>query len=107
MTKVKFLCSDNLIKGFEISGHSGYADEGQDIVCSAVSSAAYLVANTVTEIKKINAKAEDKDGYMVFLIPDDEIDDCQDLMEGMLLHVNELAKQYPDYLKVERGAYNA
>ncbi len=107
MTKVKFSCLDDLISGFEISGHSGYAEEGQDIVCSAVSSVAYMVVNTVTEIKKINAKAEDKDGYIFFHIPDDKLVDCQDIMEGMLLHMNELAEQYPDYLKVERGAYNA
>lgn len=50
MTTVTFLKSDDIICGFEISGHSDFAEEGSDIVCAAISSAAYMTANTVTEI---------------------------------------------------------
>lgn len=31
--------------GFSVSGHSGYADEGSDIVCAAVSACTELVLN--------------------------------------------------------------
>ena len=49
--------------GFEVSGHSGYADEGSDIICSAVSSCAYMTANTATEIMGLSPEIEVKDGY--------------------------------------------
>ena len=52
MTKVKLLADEKGLCGFEISGHSSKdgADEVGKIVCAAVSSAAYLAANTVTDI---------------------------------------------------------
>ena len=39
MTKVEIFNHDGRINGFSVSGHSGYAEEGSDIVCAAVSSA--------------------------------------------------------------------
>lgn len=107
MTTVRFFCNGDLISGFEISGHTDFADEGQDIVCSAVSSAAYMAANTILEVQGIDAKAEEKDGYMKLLIPEDRISDASVILDGMYLHMKEIAGQYPDYLKVERGANNA
>ena len=50
MIRATFYKEGDLLKGFEIKGHSGYADEGEDVICATVSSAAYMAANTVTEI---------------------------------------------------------
>ena len=52
MTSVKFLADGKGLYGFEISGHSSKNsdDEIGKIVCAAVSSAAYMAANTVIEI---------------------------------------------------------
>lgn len=41
--------------GFEISGHAGYGEEGNDIVCAAVSSCTMLVCNCITENFKARA----------------------------------------------------
>ena len=54
MTTAKFLFSDDVIISFELSGHSGAGEEGTDIVCSAISSAVYMAANTIIEIMKLN-----------------------------------------------------
>ena len=107
MTTVRFFCKGDSISGFEISGHTDYADAGQDIVCSAVSSAAYMTANTILEIQGIDAKAEEKDGYMKLSLPEDRLSETDVILEGMYLHMKELAGQYPGFLKVERGANNA
>ena len=40
--------------GFDVEGHSGFAEEGQDIVCAAVS---ILVINTINSIERLT---EDK-----------------------------------------------
>ena len=58
MTKVVFYEKDEKLTGFLIKDHSGYDEEGYDIVCASVSSAAYLTANTLTEI--VGAKADVK-----------------------------------------------
>ena len=50
MTTVTFLTEESRIVGFEVSGHSGYADAGEDIVCAAVTSAIRLVEATVNDV---------------------------------------------------------
>ena len=50
MIRATFYKKGNKSCGFEISGHSGYAEQGSDIICASVSSAAYMAVNTVTEI---------------------------------------------------------
>lgn len=104
MTKVKFFCTGDTVSGFEISGHTGAGEAGQDIVCSAVSSAAYLVANTVLEVLKIKADAVVRDGYMRFVIPNENLSETKVLTDGLVLHLTELQSQYPQHIKIERGA---
>ena len=67
MTEVKFLADKKCLYGFIISGHSSVNcdDEEGKIVCSAVSSAAYMTANTITEIQHINADVTENDGFSV------------------------------------------
>lgn len=99
MIKVNFFTSDNAIEGFEISGHSGSAQAGSDIICSAVSSAAYMAANTITEIIGCEADADVSDGFMSFRIKS-KLSDAQQILEGLKLHLNALAADYPDNIKV-------
>lgn len=49
MIQAVFFESHGKISGFEISGHAGYAEYGDDIVCASVSSAVQLAANIITE----------------------------------------------------------
>ena len=52
MTTVTFQTEGSRIVGFEVKGHSGYAPEGEDIVCAAVTSAVRLTECTINEIPK-------------------------------------------------------
>lgn len=99
MIRVNFFTSGKDIVGFEISGHSGSAEAGSDIICSAVSSAAYMAANTITEIVKCKAEADISDGYMSFYVRSD-LSDAQQILEGLKLHLEALAADYPDNIKV-------
>ena len=47
MTKITFLKSEGVYYGFEESGHAGFAESGDDIVCSAISAMTMLVINTI------------------------------------------------------------
>ena len=47
MTKITFLKKNGVYYGFRESGHAGFADEGDDIVCSAISAMTMLIINTV------------------------------------------------------------
>ena len=66
MTRASFNFPSPDSASFSIKGPAGYADKGEDIVCAAVSSAALLTANTITEILGVDAEAEEKDGSLKF-----------------------------------------
>ena len=52
MIKARIYRKNQKICGFEISGHAGYAQAGEDIVCSAVT---VLCFNTVNAVEKFTA----------------------------------------------------
>ena len=101
MITVTFFCSDNLICGFKISGHSGFSEEGSDIVCAAVSSAAYMTANTITEILHIDADVTENDGFMSLSLSKSEAEKSAVVLDGLRLHLTALSEQYTKYIKVK------
>lgn len=98
MIRAVFFRSGSL-RGFELSGHAGSGVYGSDIVCAAVSSAAYMVANTVTEVLSVEADADVRDGYMKFSFSSGN-SVAEAVLDGLELHLRELEKEYPKKLKV-------
>mgnify|MGYP005754623941 CR=1 FL=1 len=100
MIKVVIFSKDDLLRGFEIRGHSTTSAEDMDgkLVCAAVSSATILTANTVTEIIGDNAQVETDDGYLKLFV--DDAEECAVVLNGLHLHLCELQKEYPNKIKV-------
>ena len=94
MIKVRFHTAKDTIFGFTLDGHAGAGVRGEDIVCAAVSSAAYMAANTVIEIIGATANVTVRDGYMQVMLTD-KIADCQDILSGFQLHLQAMQEQYP------------
>lgn len=102
MIKVRFSVGDRQLNGFEISGHALFAESGKDIICAAVSSAAYMAANTVTDIIRADAKAQAEDGAMVLTLNEPNTQ-AETVLRGLELHLTELSKQYPQHIKIIYG----
>ena len=79
-----------------------FAPEGQDIVCAAVSSAALMAANTITDVIGTPAKAEAESGSMIFYLSETN-EKTEAILRGFELHLKELSKQYPLNIKVIYG----
>ena len=107
MTTAKFLFSDDTVISFEVSGHSGAGEYGSDIVCSAVSSAVYMAANTIIEIMKISPETVVRNGYLKLEMNLDDARKSKVITDGLYLHLSELQSQYPNNLKLERGVFDA
>ena len=105
MTSVKFLVDENHLIGFEISGHSSVncEDEIGKIVCSAVSSAAFMTANTITEIIGDKADIVVSEAKM-FLKLANPTKSSVYVLEGLRLHLTELSNQYSNNIKIYGGA---
>lgn len=99
MIKIEFFRGINGLCGFEAQGHSMSAESGEDIICAFASSACLMTANTITEVLKLDADAEAEDGYMRLMILENATK-AQDILEGLRLHMTELAKDYPENIKV-------
>ena len=105
MTGVKFLADEKNLYGFEISGHSSVNedDENGKIVCAAVSSATYMVANTITEIIGDKADIEIDDAVMCVKVKNPSTFTVK-VLEGLKLHLTELSVQYSNNIKIFGGA---
>ena len=83
-------------KSFEVSGHSGYSEEGSDIVCAAIS---MLATNTINSIEKytdlaIKYEADTRRTRIRFVIKETPNHDSELLMNSMILGLSELEKNY-------------
>ena len=99
MTTVTFLTEESRIIGFDAKGHSGYAEEGEDIVCAAVSSAAYMTANTVTDVVGAKAAIDEGDGRLSLAV-EEENAGIKTVIDGFFLHMKALQEQYPERIQV-------
>lgn len=101
MTKVVFYGDSEKISGFCITGHST-SNENDDtgrLVCSAVSSAAYMTANTVTEIIGLHADVEVTDARMSFKV--NSFNSAADsVLRGFKFHMEQLAEQYENNIMI-------
>ena len=98
MTKITFFKSKGKCTGFECFGHADYADEGEDIVCAAIS---VLTINTMNSIEaftedKIDVKTLQETGFMSmhFENPDDLSKEALVLMRSLELGLNSIASEY-------------
>ena len=103
MTTVTFLTEGKRIIGFDAKGHSGYSEEGSDIVCAAVTSAVRLVESTVNDVLGLAAsvKVHERSGAVEFRLPGGlsatNENTCQALLTGLMLLFSELHSEYPEY----------
>jgi len=95
-----FTVSDGYIQGFDVSGHAGYGEEGEDILCASVSSAVLMAANAITEIQHLQADITEHDGFLSLKLSPDEASSAEVILNGLLLHLNALSQEYPQFIKV-------
>ena len=104
MTKCEFFTEDERITGFSVSGHSGYAESGSDIVCAAISAVVTMAEATINEVcgAKAKVRVKDEDARVTLTLPTscDEEEAVQAVLAGMLLTLCSLRDDYPDYIEV-------
>ena len=106
MTTVTFLTEEARIVGFDAQGHSGFAAEGEDIVCAAVTSAVRLVEATVNDVLGLAAsvKVREQDASISLHLPGGlsptAESTCQSLLAGLMVYFSALHDEYPDNIEV-------
>ncbi len=86
--------------GFRCDGHADYAQEGQDIVCSAVS---VLTINTINAIDALTDDAyslgdDETAGLIDFKFYEDPTHDATLLIDAMVLGMRSIEEQYGEFI---------
>ena len=106
MTTVTFRMEGDRITGFDVQGHSGYAEAGSDIVCAAVTSAVRLVECAVNDVLGLEASVQvkEQDASISLKLPSGlgqtNESTCQTLLVALMVHFVQLAEEYPDNITV-------
>ena len=101
MIRSRFLERDGGLCGFRIQGHADLAEAGRDILCAAVSSAAILTANTLTERLGARAGVRQADGYGDIWVVRDDRERCGAVLAAWRDHLTGLEEDYPNHVQVE------
>ena len=111
MTKVTFFKKNGVYYGFRESGHSGFADEGDDIVCAAISAMTMLIINAieVSYASDVEYTIDDDSADITFFARGALAEFEQDekkryavagLMYAFYLQINDLLEEYYDFIDV-------
>ena len=95
MIKITIFKKKASVCGYAISGHAGYAIEGKDIVCAAVSVLGINTANAIDALTKTKIQAQAAEsGYLKVMLSDTIDDKAQVLLDAFSLGVQEIYNEY-------------
>lgn len=106
MIRVRFYRSGGRIRGFEISGHSGYAPAGRDIVCAAVTSAVRLAECQINDFYNAGADVmvDDKKACIKLMLPPfcdaGTAEACNTVLQALRAYLSQLQTEYKDYISI-------
>jgi hypothetical protein len=106
MTSVTFFRQEGRLVGFRASGHTGYAEAGEDIVCAAVSA---LCQTAVLGVQRVIGlpvvETEDESAPLLELLLEERFDQALERDADLLLRtleegVTDISKQHPAFVRV-------
>ncbi|ATV35277.1 ribosomal-processing cysteine protease Prp [Fusobacterium pseudoperiodonticum] len=103
MTKVEIFRKNGNIIGYKASGHSGYSEQGSDIICSAISTSLQMTLIGIQKVLKLKVDFKINDGFLdvdLKNISQDKLTQTNILTEAMAIFLKELTKQYPKYIRL-------
>lgn len=102
MIKIQVRRGPQGVAEFRVTGHAGFADHGQDIVCAAVSA---LVQTALLGLEKVADQpfaAEVRNGNVQCQLAEGGSDanvKAQAILETMILGLSDIAKEYPRFVR--------
>ncbi len=98
MIQAKFYKKNGKFSGFRISGHSGYADVGEDIVCASVSSAVQFAVNLLSDFG-CNPDVSSENNIVECKVKRTEFAESK-IFKQLELHIESISEEFPDTIKI-------
>ncbi|MEL7649716.1 MAG: ribosomal-processing cysteine protease Prp [Sedimentibacter sp.] len=105
MIEITIYKTKDEIRGFIIEGHSGYAEEGSDIVCASVSILSYTALNAMNlvagiEPEFITYETDEETGFMnMRTLKNNEKTDV--IYRSFMVGIELLLEDYSDYITLK------
>ena len=112
MTKVVFFRNDGIFYGFRETGHTGYGEAGDDVLCAALSAMTMLLINSINVVFAGELDYTVDEGATEIMVqsksalPEFEEDErkryaISGLFMSYYIQLNDLMEEYYKYLQVE------
>ncbi|PZR57473.1 MAG: ribosomal-processing cysteine protease Prp [Candidatus Meridianibacter frigidus] len=84
-------------------GHAGWADEGQDVVCAAVSAILQAARLGLEQHVRVPLAAQQKKGELLLEWPESRREDpaVQAIVATAELSIERIARQYPEHVRFQ------
>ena len=95
--------SDRVVRGFKLTGHAGYGEEGQDIVCAAVSALVFSAYNSIETFTEddFEGSADERSGDFQLRFSGEISPESKLLMNSLVLGLEDIEKTYGEpYIKI-------
>lgn len=112
MIEIKVVRENGELLGYEIKGHAKFANEGEDIVCAAVSVLAQTGIFSLSRLLSLEVQKTIDKGSLSCSLPENITEEKKKeaklIMNTVLVGMYETARSYPDRIKIidERGLYH-
>lgn len=107
MTDITVYRKDKSIVEVSASGHTGYGEQGEDIVCAGVSTLIQSALLGLLQVVGINVKytVDEEQGSLRFTLPNnltrEERHDADIVLNTMLAGLTDFYREYSDYINLE------
>ncbi len=95
--------SEGKITHLQIKGHAGYAEEGYDIVCSAVSTALWMAMKGIEEQQLAGITYEQDEAFVDCYLTGEREEAADAILNSLLITIFELAKQFKKNIFIVQG----
>ena len=104
MTNIKVSLYNGFVYKIECEGHTGYAEEGKDIICSALSSVMCSCHIGLVKVLGLDVKTvmDDNTGYMLVELNENNYQNqmAQTIMHTVATTLREIAEGFSKYVSI-------
>ena len=109
MTKVTFFKRDGVYFGFRETGHTGYGESGNDILCAALSAMTMLIVNTIEVAydARVDYTIDDGAATITVKVPEILSDDGErrfaisGLLMGYMVQLADMQEEHYEFISVD------
>ena len=107
MTEITFKKRNGNFISLEISGHTSYGVDGEDIVCAGISCISQTALLGIFNVAQVNAiySIDEESGHLYLELPEGisqkEQEVCNIILQTALLGLNDLKEGYSDFIELE------